>query len=375
MSRLGGFLQGIRVIDLSRHLPGPLATLILADLGAEVLKVEPPAGDEMRSIGGTAEEPSAYFRAVNAGKSTCTLDLKTEAGRMALETMIAGADVLVESFRPGIMSRLGLPPERLRALNPGLITCALSGFGQSGPLHDRAGHDLNYLALTGLLSAMAPPGGATAVRYPPMADVSASFMAAIAILGALQGRARTGQGAVIDLALADAAFPQFVFTLADLGTAGTTGPAGGAGALLGGGAAFYDTYPVTDGTVTLAAIEPKFWRAFCAAAGRPDWLPRHGEAFPQHALTAEIAALFAGMTLAQAVARFEPADCCFAPVLDLPEALADGHVACRGLVQAAEDGLIQALFPALVDGEPPALRAPLRELGDGLALAAANAER
>lgn len=372
MSRLRGFLAGIKVLDLSRHLPGPLATLILADLGAEVLKIEPPAGDEMRWIGGEPGQPSAYFRAVNAGKATCTLDLRTDEGRAALEEMVAGADVLVESFRPGIMARLGLAPERLRSLNPRLVICALSGFGQSGPQRDRAGHDVNYLALTGLLAAMTPPGRLAEVRYPPMADVSASFMAAIAILGALQGRSRTGEGAAIDLALADAAFPQFVFTMADLGR---VDEAGSVGALLGGGAAYYDTYPVQDGTVTLGAIEPKFWQAFCAAASRPDWLARQGEPMPQTALRADIAAMFAAMTLADASARFEPADCCFAPVIPLSAAIESGHVAERGLVRTGPDGVPQVLFPALVDGETPPLRPPLRELGDGLRLATPNASR
>jgi crotonobetainyl-CoA:carnitine CoA-transferase CaiB-like acyl-CoA transferase len=357
-SRLASFIQGIRVLDLSRHLPGPLATLLLADMGAEVTKIEPPSGDEMRQIGPQGAEGTSHaFQAVNAGKTTRRLDLKSESGREAFLALAATADVLVESFRPGTMERLGLGAETLRAENPGLIYCALSGYGRSGPWMDRAGHDLTYLAQTGILDAMGHPG----VPYPPPADINGGLFATIAILGALNARARDGKGCVLDLALADAPMPTLVFSLAELGVSGDL--IGGAQGLLGGGAAYNNVYRTADdGKVALAAIEPKFWASFCRAAFRPDWLARQSEPLPQHALGAEIAAMFAALTLAEAVARFEPADCCFAPVAAFDHALHGFHATARGLLATGADGRLQALFPAVVDGQRPPPRPPLREL-------------
>lgn len=353
-SPLNSFLTGIRVLDLSRHLPGPLATLVLADLGATIIKVEPPAGDEMRWIGADDEGPSAYFRAVNGGKTSVTLNLKTSEGRCALEQMAVRADVLVESFRPGVMARLGLSPERLRAMNPRLIYCAMTGFGQTGSQRDTAGHDLNFLAMTGLLSAAAG-GDAPRVPYPPPADCGAGLNAVIAILGALIGRVATGNGVMIDLAVAEAPFPQFVFSFAELAAR----KSGAINAVLGGAAAYYAVYPVKDGFVTLGAIEPKFWMRFCDAAGRPDWRSRQTE---KGALRGEIESMFATMTTAEAEQRFAAADCCFAVVVDFDTAAGKGYPSERGLIRAGEDGLIQSLFPVLVDGKQPRTRPPLREV-------------
>jgi len=353
MSRLNRFLSGIKVLDLSRHLPGPLATLILADMGADVTKIESPAGDEMRVIGPRAGgEESAAFRALNGCKRQMQLDLKAEGDLETFLALAREADVLVESFRPGTMERLGLGVERLRAANRGLIYCALSGFGRAGPWRDRAGHDVNYLALNGMLGAVAGETGTPVAPYPPPADLSASLFGAIAILGALNARARDGQGCDIDLALADAPLPLLAFSLAELGV--RTGRIGGAEGLLGGGAAYYCVYPTSDGRhVSIAPIEPKFWRAFCAAAGRADWVARYDEAFPQPALRGEIAAMFAGMTAEEAAARFEPADCCFAVVQSLADAVDSPSFAARGLLQRGDGGMVHALFPALVDGEAP----------------------
>ncbi|MEX0923501.1 MAG: CoA transferase [Rhodovibrionaceae bacterium] len=357
MSKLNRFLEGVRIMDLSRHLPGPLATLLLADMGAEIVKIEPPGGEEMRSIGPKGPDGrSLYYHAVNAGKATTEIDLKSEAGRARLLDLAAGADVVIESFRVGVMERLGVGYAVMKARKPDLIYCAMSGFGQEGPYAQRAGHDMNYLALTGMLSLAAgssPP-------YPPPADSSAAMMAAISVLGALRHRDRTGEGSYLDLALADAALPLASFDLAEASDGAV--PSGGSG-LLNGGAAYYGIYDTKDGQrVTLCAIEPKFWTAFCAAAGQPGWVARQGEAMPQEALRRDIAALFAGMTLEDAVATFDPADCCFAPVMSLPEGLRSEQVESRGLVRRGIDGLWQALFPAVVDGEKPETRKPLRDL-------------
>lgn len=358
MSRLNGFLRGVRVLDLTRHLPGPLAALLLADMGAEVLKIEPPDGDGMREMGPRrADGRSAYFAIVNAGKTARRMDLKRPEGRAAFLELVANADILIESFRPDVMGRLGVGYDTLKTVNPRLIYCSLNGFGCTGPLAALAAHDLNYVSLAGALPPVAADGG---LPDTPLADCAGGLFAALAIAGALHGRARDGQGCHLDLALVDAVMPLQIFPLAALGATGAQAPPGEG--LLNGGAACYHVYETSDGRrVTLGALESKFWRAFCAAAGRPDWEARHNEPLPQHALIGELASMFRQLTLAECERRFGAADCCCAPVLALTEAVDSPHVRSRGLVHRTADGELQPLFPALVDGEPPAPRAPLRE--------------
>jgi crotonobetainyl-CoA:carnitine CoA-transferase CaiB-like acyl-CoA transferase len=361
--RWGAFLGGIKLLDLSRHLPGPLASLLLVDLGASVLKIEPPAGDEMRSIGPKGPRGrSIYFDAVNAGKAGLRLDLRQPDDKARFLALAGEADILLESFRPGTMDRLGLGPDALRARNPGLIWCSLSGFGATGPRRDQAGHDNNYLSLTGVLA-----GTGLAERPvffdPPVADVTGGLMAAIAILGALNKRSRDGLGCALDLSLADSVMPLVAFPLAGLDAG--RGPPRREAELLNGGAARYRVYRCGDGKfVTLGAVEPKFWAAFCVAAGRADWIPRFGDELPQTALIADLDQFFAGMTRAEAVARLEPADCCLAPVLELDEAVETDQIAARDLVRRGPDGAWQALFPGRVDGEAPATRPAWRDIGE-----------
>ncbi|OFW04394.1 MAG: hypothetical protein A3I61_11245 [Acidobacteria bacterium RIFCSPLOWO2_02_FULL_68_18] len=358
MSRLNGFLRGVRVLDLTRHLPGPLATLLLADMGAEVLKIEPPDGDGMREMGPRkADGSSACFSAVNAGKTTRRIDLKSTAGRAALLDLATSADVLIESFRPGILTRLGVGYDVLKGVNPRLIYCSLNGFGCTGPLAQMAAHDLNYVALAG---ALPPLGADGSLPDTPLADCAGGLFAALALVSALYGRGRDGQGCHIDLALLDAVLPLQILPLAQLGAAGVP-PRAGEGPI-NGGAACYRVYETGDRRrVALAALEGKFWHAFCAAAGRPDWVARHADPLPQRALIGEVASMFGGLTLEECERRFGPADCCFAPVRELPEAVASAHVRSRGLVHRTGDGELQPLFPAIVDGEPPRPRPPLGE--------------
>lgn len=357
---ISSFLEGIRILDLTRHLPGPLATLMLADMGAEVLKIEPPQGDELRAVGPTGPTGrSAYFEAANAGKSTRRLDLREASGREELLGLTATVDVVVESFRPGILDRFGVGFETMRAPNPGLVCCALNGFGATGPLAAKAAHDINYQALAGTLSGLGAKEWPMGLS-PPMADCSGAVFAVSAIVGALFQRSRTGAGCQIDLALADAMMPFHLFQLADIAATGRA-PAQKM-ALMNGGAACYRLYETADGRfVSLGALEPKFWTNFCAAAGRPNWVARHHEPIPQDSLMAEVASHFRALSLSEARARFEPVDCCFAPVLTLEEAVESPHHAARRLVRKSPDGQFQALFPGWVDGEPPALRRPLRD--------------
>ncbi|MBO1076907.1 CaiB/BaiF CoA transferase family protein [Roseomonas marmotae] len=358
MSRLRLFAKGVRVIDLSAFLPGPLASLLLADMGADVLKVEPPSGDMMAQIGprDAAGRP-VFYGAVNAGKTLRRMDLKQPEIRREFLQLVANADVLIEGFRPGVMQRLGLDYLVLREVNPGLVYCSLSGYGAEGPMAQVAGHDANYLALSGILHR----NGAAAPAYydPPLADSAGSLFGVIAILGALRARDADGLGSRIDIGLADAAMPLQLFPIAEHGVTGAVPERGGG--FLNGAAAYYQVYALKDGRhVMLGAVEPKFWTAFCTAAGHPEWVARQQEPLPQHALIAEVADAMAAMTLDDCLARFGAADCCLSPVLDLREALASPHHATRGVVRQGPAGDSQVLFPAHVDGESPRPRPPLR---------------
>jgi crotonobetainyl-CoA:carnitine CoA-transferase CaiB-like acyl-CoA transferase len=362
MSRISQFLAGVRVLDLTRHIPGPLATLLMADMGAEILKIEPPGGDEMRTLGPKDKDGrSIYFEALNAGKSTRRMDMKDAAQRAEFLDLVKTHDVLIESFRPGVMARLGLGYEALKTVNPSLIYCSMNGYGAAGPLAKSAGHDNNYLALAGILHRNG--GGKPTFFDPPISDSAGSLMAIIAILGALNARARDGKGCEIDLALADAAMPLQTYQLAALGRAGIVPQP--TDYYLNGGAAYYQTYATADGYhVALGAVEPKFWEAFCRGAERPDWIQRQNDPMPQIALRAELAKYFAELTLDEAMTRFGPEDCCLTPVLDLSMAAESPHFRQRGLLRRAPAGDYQALFPALVDGEPPKLRDKLVDLDE-----------
>lgn len=360
MKTLGEFLQGVKVIDLASYVPGPLASLFLVDMGAQVIKVEPPQGDEMLRLGPNNAEGRPLFHAtVNAGKTVCRLDLKSEAGRDALLALVREADILIEGFRPGVMARLKIGYPALREVNPGLIYCALNGYGAKGPMAAVAGHDANYLALSGVLDRN---GSSEPVFFdPPIADVASSIFAAAAILGALHARKRDGLGCEIDLGLADVIMPLQQFSIADFGARRAVHKR--AQTYSNGGAAFYHVYATADGNhVVLGAVEPKFWQAFCVAAGRGEWVARQGEPLPQTRLIADVGAFFAGLTLAQAVERFAGVDCCFSPVLDMAAAIESEHHANRGLVRRASTGDLQALFPVWIDGAPPAVRAPMRDM-------------
>lgn len=359
MSVLNSWLQDVRVLDLSQYIPGPLATLLLADFGAEVLKVEPPLGDEMRNLGPRDKTGRPiFYESINAGKRVRRMDLKQPGARQEFLQMADGVDVLLESFRPGVMARLGLEYTTLSARNPGLVYCSLSGYGIGGPLEQAAGHDANYLAQAGVLHR----NGDDAPIYfdPPIADTTGSLFAVIAIQGALRARDRTGRGCFIDMALADVAAPLQLFRVADYGARGYSPSRNET--YLNGGAARYRIYRTADDRhIALGALEDKFWRCFCQTAGRPEWITRIAEPMPQTQLIADIASFFGNLTLEMCSAHFAAPDCCVTPVLTVGEAMESDYCHHRELVRRGDSGELQALFPARVDGEPPAIRPALKE--------------
>jgi alpha-methylacyl-CoA racemase len=357
---LADFLRGIRVVDLSQFIPGPQAALHLADLGADVVKVEPPGGEPMRVFPPLDPDGvSAPYKLINRGKTVVEVDLKSAHGKVEFSALVAAADVLVESYRPGVLDRLGFERAALERLNPRLVHVALTGFGQTGPYRTRAGHDINYMALAGGLAASGTSERPVAA-YPPTADHASALQAALAAVAALFRRQQIGRGAFIDVSLAETvlAWQAIPLTLAQ-----RPGQAPDRGAqILNGGTARYQVYRTADGKfLTLGAVEDKFWAAFCSAVGRPEWVPRGDEPLPQTALIAEVAALIESQPLAHWVRVIDPADCCFHPVVELADLPDHPQIVARGLVHrvAGEPTLIETLFPAWVDGAPPGPRAAI----------------
>jgi alpha-methylacyl-CoA racemase len=316
-------LDGITVLDFSTLLPGPLATLFLAEAGATVIKIERPDGEDMRRYPPIADGASGPFAALNGGKASLAIDLKTDEGRVRLRPLLERADVLVDQFRPGVMDRLGLGYEAVRAINPRLIYCSITGYGQDGPRAAEAGHDINYQAVTGLLS-LSPAMPAALV-----ADIAGGTMpAVINILLALRQRDLTGEGLRLDIAMADAMFTFAWLALAEGHGTGRYPQAGESH--LAGGSPRYGLYPTADGRfLALGALEQKFWDTFCAAIELAPELrdDARDPAATREAVAKAIAAKSADMWRR----RLAPLDCCATIVETITEAVADPHFRQRGL--------------------------------------------
>ncbi|MDJ0824071.1 MAG: CaiB/BaiF CoA-transferase family protein [Rhodobacter sp.] len=340
-------LDGVVVLDFSTLLPGPMASLILAEAGAEVIKVERPgAGDEMRAYPPFKGGESLPFAMLNRGKASLAVDLKSEAGRAELEPHLARADILIEQFRPGVMARIGLGYPTLAERFPQLIYCSITGFGQDGPKAQVAGHDLNYMAETGLLALSL--GKAEAPVVPPalIADIAGgAYPAVMNILLALEARRQTGRGAHLDVSMTDNLFPLAWWALAQHAA---TGAAPGSGdSLLTGGTARYRLYPTLDGQVVAAApIEQRFWDNFCTVLDLPEDLRDDGRD-PQATLT-EVSRIIGRRPGAHWAQAFDGVDCCCTLVASLDQALADPHFGARGLMQygvALGDGSVAPALP------------------------------
>ena len=353
MSRPGP-LDGIRVLDLTRLLPGPVATLHLADLGAEVIKIEDPqVGDYARTLGTGEGADSAYFRMINRNKQGLRLDLKKAEGVEVFKRLASTADVIVESFRPGVMDKLGVGYAVITALNPRIAYCSISGYGQDGPYKDLAGHDINYLGYAGVLDQIGCEGGDPAIPNFQIADLlGGALTAAMGILAAVIDAQRTGKGRYVDVSMTDSVLAHTYFTMLRLNDSGHSLSRGAD--LLAGGLPCYGAYRCADGRhMAVGALEGKFWKICCEALGRPEWVGRQWDA----SLRAEVAAVFATRPRDDWANRFAAVDCCVTPILTPEEALANEQIAARGMV-LRDDGLTQFAPPLKLSEFEFAVRQP-----------------
>ena len=310
-SRRHSGLDGVRVLDLTRLLPGAYATLLLADLGADVVKVEDPrGGDSMRTLPPLSDGRNIYFDRLNRNKRSITLDLRSPAAAAVLSALAAQSDVVVDSFRPSTARRLGVDAATLIARHPRLVCASISGFGQNGPYENRAAHDINYQALAGLLRPPALPG-------PLVGDIGAAMQTALGILAALVQRDRTGAGSVVDVSIHEAAMAWSMFPVTgDLASA------------------CYTIYETKDGRwLALGALEPKFWAGFCERIGRPELTRRqHAQGEERAQVLRDVREVMRARTRDEWLALFEGADVCLTTIYKPDEVAADPHVIARGVV-------------------------------------------
>jgi alpha-methylacyl-CoA racemase len=377
---VSGPLSDVRVLDLTRLLPGGFCSLLLADFGAEVLKVEDTGGgdyvrwappyygdDEHQQLG----TRSALYLALNRGKRSIRIDLKSEAGRDAFLRLARDYDVVLESFRPGVLDRLGAGYERLREVNPGIVYCAITGYGQTGPNTQRAGHDMNYLGLNGLLGLTGEPGGRPIQAAGQIADLGGgALMAAFGVMAALHERARSGEGQLVDVSMTDGSLAWLAMEAARYFCDGEV--PGRGELMLAGRLVCYLPYEAADGWVTCGALEPKFWHAFCRGVGREDLIDSQFER-PGSAAWKDIAGIFRSRTRDEWRAFNDEHDTMIEPVLDLDEALSSELIEAREMVVELDQphmGQVRQLgvpiklsrTPGRVDEPAPALGEHTREV-------------
>ena len=335
-------LTGITVLDLTRLLPGPVATMHLADMGATVIKIEDTgAGDYARTMMHVRHELSQMFIAVNRGKQSMRLDLKAATDRERFLGMVDTADVVIESFRPGVMERLGLGWDTLKLRNPKLVMCAITGYGQHGPLAQMAGHDLNYIGYAGMLAQTADETGRPVISNMQVGDLLGGAQSAVqGILAALLAVKMGGPGRFVDVSMTDAVFAHHLMPLFAYNHSGHAAPP--ARDFLTGGLPCYNVYRCSDNLyMAVGALELKFWQRLCEVIERPDLKQHHwahGQVVGSEeaiAIRDQLAAIFATRTQAEWQPLFEPADCCVTPVLTPEEALHHPHFITRGMVRSA----------------------------------------
>ena len=359
-------LEGLRVLDLSLFLPGPHLSMMMADHGADVIKLEPPGeGDPGRLIGLGENGHTVFFRNANRGKRSISLNLKTEAGREALMKVVEGVDVLIEAFRPGVAKRLGFDYETVAARNPRIVYCSIAAFGQTGPYRDRPAHDLACEAMAGVVSVNLGNDDEPAMPHVPAADMAASLMSLSGILMALYRRERTGEGDHLDISMHDSILawtpnvlgPVFVEKRPPVPKHERTW----------GGAAFYRIYRTKDGRhVVLGGQEAKFVRNLLEAWERPDLIALcdRGPGPHQQPVVEFLQGVFETRTQAEWVEWFEGRDICFAPVKHLREAFDDPHVEARGMRLVDADGQEHIGIPIRFGREPGQASFTLPQIGE-----------
>ncbi len=353
-------LKGLRILDFTTLLPGPFGTQMLADLGAEVVRIESPArADIVRQLQPQVAGQSAAFHTLNRGKKSLALNLKQKQATAIIEQLLADYDVLIEQFRPGVMAKLGLGYQQLQALHPRLIYCSITGYGQDGPLAARAGHDINYLARSGLSSYLGRAGQGPLPLPTQVADIAGGGQnAVIAILAALFERQRSGRGQHIDISMTDSCLalnalfgPGALHTGAD--------PEAEAHPLTGAG--IYDYYRTADDRyLSVGSLEPRFRQRLCQRIGHADW-----QGLADETLKPKLWALFEQQPLSHWQRLFEDADACVEPVLTLNEATASELFQSRAMLTrgAGEQGPLQIACPLRFSGQRPQARSPAPTLG------------
>jgi alpha-methylacyl-CoA racemase len=333
-----GPLVGIKILDLTRLLPGPLATQMLADLGAEVIKIEDPkAPDYTRHFFPQKGGMAISFITLNRSKKSLALDLKSEKGRKIFYDLAKEADIVLDSFRPGVLAKMGLDYDTVKTINPRIIYVAVTGYGQTGPYAQAAGHDINYIGYTGLLSLNGTQENGPVMPAVQIADIAGgSYPTVIACLSALLARQTTGEGQFVDVAMTDCTLPLMSMSLAETLNFGQT--FGREEPFLSGGLAHYNLYKCADGEyVALGSLEPKFWQGFCMLINKPDWIARM---LPQKetvaALKQDLTALFLTKTRDEWVALAAQVDICLTPILNTHEVESNEHIRARGLIVESE---------------------------------------
>ncbi len=337
-----GPLASLRVLDFTTLLPGPFATMMLADLGADVLRIEAPnRADLVRSLPPFDGDSSAWHGVLNRSKRSLALDLKKPGAPEIVQRLVTsgGYDIVLEQFRPGVMDRLGIGYERLRAANPALIYGAITGYGQHGPLRDRAGHDINYLALSGVMSHSGRLEGGPAPLGVQLADIGGgSFGALVGLLAAVIERQISGEGQLVDISMLDMmlAWQAHIFSEHLVGEEEPRPEA----SLLNGGS-YYDFYETADGRyLSIGSLEPKFWVAFCDALEKPGLIPAGYDPDPQaqQSLKAKLRGVIAARPLAEWKARFAAVDACVEPVLEVAEVLSQAQTVARDMIVTVPKG-------------------------------------
>ncbi|WP_346200120.1 CaiB/BaiF CoA-transferase family protein [Caldifermentibacillus hisashii] len=362
-------LQSIRVLDLSRLLPGPFCTMLLADFGAEVIKIEAPdLGDYARQYEPKIDENSVMFHSLNRNKKSVTLDLKTDEGKDQFLQMVGKADVVVESFRPGVMKRLGLDFPVLEKINPRLIYCAISGYGQTGPYAEMPGHDINYISYAGLLELMGEKDRKPIVPAVQVADLAGgAYPAVTGILLALLEREKSGKGQFIDISMMDGVISLLQSTLPNYLMKNIPSKRGEQ--MLSGGLACYEVYQTKDGRwLAVGALEMKFWRVFCQKIGKPEWIALLNEQDEvQYKLKHDIQNVIYTKTLEEWMDIFDDAEACVSPVLNFAELVNHPQVQARKMFEAIEqDGIpVKHIgIPIKLSRTPGKIRAAAPKLGE-----------